>query len=81
MSSRAHTATALERRVRRIAVRRGLNMLKAQKPDAKVKAHGGYMLRNDETSEIVFGDKSYQFSATLEEIEAWLLESGDDTEA
>jgi hypothetical protein len=72
MSSRAANQTALERRIRRLVVRRGLSMLVAQKPDPKVRAHGGYMLRDDATRAVVFGDKGYAFSATLEEIEAFL---------
>jgi hypothetical protein len=72
MSHRAHTLVALERRIRRVAQRRGLSLLIAQKRNAKIDAHGGYMLRSDETMEIVFGNKSYEFSADLDEIEAWL---------
>jgi hypothetical protein len=77
MSSRAHTNAAVERRIRRLAQRRGLSMLIAQKRNAKIEAHGGYMLRSDETFEIVFGNKSYEFSASLEEIEAF-LEAADE---
>ena len=72
MSSRAHTNTAVERRIRRLAQRRGLSMLIAQKRNPKIEAHGGYMLRDDGTFAIVFGNKSYDFSASLEEIEAFL---------
>jgi hypothetical protein len=72
MSHRAHTLVALERRIRRIAQRRGLSLLIAQKRNARIDAHGGYMLRSDETMEIVFGNKGYEFSADLDEIEAWL---------
>ena len=54
-------------------------MLIAQKRNPKIDAHGGYMLRDDETFEIVFGNKLYQFSADLEEIEAFL--TADETEA
>ncbi len=72
MSSRAHTNTAVERRIRRLAQRRGWSMLIAQKRNPKIDAHGGYMLRDDTTFEIVFGNKSYEFSASLEEIEAFL---------
>lgn len=79
MSSRAHTNTAVERRLRRLAQRRGWSMLIAQKRNAKIDAHGGYMLRSDETFEIVYGNKSYEFSASLEEIEAF-LEAGEATE-
>lgn len=70
--SRRDSLAALERRVRRVAVRNGLSMLKAQKPDARVQAHGGYMLRDDESHEIVFGDSAYPFCADLDEVEAYL---------
>ncbi|HQZ11594.1 MAG TPA: hypothetical protein PK286_01795 [Devosia sp.] len=77
MSSRAHTNTATERRIRRLAQRRGWSMLIAQKRNPKIDAHGGYMLRDDETFEIVFGNKLYEFSADLEEIEAFLIAGGE----
>jgi hypothetical protein len=76
MSSRAHTNTATERRIRRLAQRRGWSMLIAQKRNPKIDAHGGYMLRDDETFEIVFGNAKYDFSADLEEIEAFLTADG-----
>ena len=72
MSSRAHTNAALERRIRRLAQRRGLSLLIAQKRNPRIEAHGGYMLRDDETFAIVFGNKNYEFSADLDEIEAFL---------
>jgi len=76
MSSRAGSQTALERRARRLAQRRGLSLLIAQKRNPKIEAHGGYMLRDDATLAIAFGNASYDFSADLDEIEAW-LEGGE----
>jgi len=35
------------------------------------------MLRDDDTKEIVFGNTGYDFSATLDEVEAFLTESRD----
>ena len=78
MSSRAHTQTAVERRLRRLAQRRGWSLLVAQKRNPRIDAHGGYMLRDDETQAIVYGDKNYEFSASIEEIEAFL--EADDAE-
>lgn len=75
MSSRAHTPTAIERRVRRMGRPFGVSLLVAQKRNAKIDAHGGYMLRDDDTFAIVFGNAGYEFSATLEEVEAFLEES------
>jgi hypothetical protein len=78
--SRKDSTAALERRVRRVAVRHGLHILKAQKPDAKVLQHGGYMLRDAEAFTIVFGDKPYAYSADLDEVEAYLdkLDEGEE---
>lgn len=78
MSSRAHSVTALERRVRRLAQRRGLSLLIARKRNPQIDAHGGYMLRDDETGDIAFGDKLYEYSATLDEVEDFL--TGEDEE-
>ncbi len=76
--SRAHALVSVERRVRRLAQRRGLSLLIAQKRNAKIDAHGGYMLRDDETHAIVFGNKSYEFSASLDEVEEFLTADGDE---
>jgi len=75
--SRKDSTAALERRVRRIAVRHGLHILKAQKPDARVLQHGGYMLRDAVEHKVVFGDVSYPYSADLEEIEDYLVKLED----
>lgn len=77
MTSRAHTLAAMERRVRRLGRPFGVSLLVAQKRNPKIDAHGGYMLRDDDTFEIVFGNAGYEFSATLEEVEAFLTESRD----
>ena len=73
MSSRAHTQTAQERQVRRLCRPYNLSLLIAQKRNPKIDEHGGYMLR-DEDFKIVFGNEKYDFSATLEEVEEFLLE-------
>ena len=70
--SRRDSLAAVERRIRRLVVRRGWHMLKMEKPDKRVQAHGGYMLRDAETFEIVFGDKDYPYCADLDDIEAFL---------
>jgi hypothetical protein len=67
-----NSTSAVERRIRRIAVRHGLHILKPQKPDPRVVKHGGYMLRDVETAKIVFGNEPYPFAADIEEIEAYL---------
>jgi hypothetical protein len=80
MSGRGGSLLAMERQIRRVAQRRGLSMLIAQKRNAKIDAHGGYMLRDDMTFAIVFGNKGYEFSADLEEIEAWLEANEEEEE-
>ncbi len=74
MGQRTDGLAASERRVKRRLAKYLLDLLKAQKPTPQVKAHGGYKLRDARTGKIVFGDKGYEFSATLEDIEAWLDE-------
>jgi hypothetical protein len=70
--SRKDSIPARERRAKRLAIRFNLHIMTCQKPDKRVLAHGGYMLRDGETMKIVFGDADYPFSASLEEIEDWL---------
>ncbi len=72
MGSSRFETNSLERRVKRVARRYGVTLVKCPKPFGKVAEHGGYMLRDDETRKIVFGNDGYEFSATLEEVEAFL---------
>lgn len=74
MSFRKDSDQSVERRVKRRLGKYLLDLLKAQRPTPQVKAHGGYKLRDARSGKIVFGDKGYEFSATLEDIEAWLDE-------
>jgi hypothetical protein len=69
-----HELVSLERRVRRGAARYGLSLLKDPKPFGKVAQHGGYMLRKDGTSEIVFGNTQYKFDADLDDIEKYIAD-------
>ena len=62
----------LERRVRRVATRLGLHLMIVQKPDNRVRAHGGYMLRDGQTMRILLGDKDYPYCADIDEVEAFL---------
>ncbi len=61
-----------ERRAKRACVRLGLHLMMPQKPDKKVLAHGGYMLRDANTMKIVLGDRDYLFSASMDEVEAFI---------
>jgi hypothetical protein len=77
MPSRLET-NSLERRVKRLGRRYGVSLMKCEKPFGKVLVHGGYMLRDDDTRKIVFGAEGYAFSATLEEIENFLLAQSEE---
>jgi hypothetical protein len=70
--SRKHSDPSRERRAKRICARLGLHLMTAQKPDKQVQAHGGYMLRDGATMQVVLGDKEYLFSADMDEVEAFL---------
>ncbi len=70
---RQHPRRHRVRRVRRIGRPFGVSFLVAEKRNPKIEAHGGYMLRDDDTFEIVFGNAGYDFSASLEEVEEFLL--------
>jgi hypothetical protein len=74
MSFRKDSDQSVERRVKRRLAKYLLDLLKAQRPTPQVKAHGGYKLRDARSGKIVFGEKGYEFSATLDDIEAWLDE-------
>ena len=72
MGKGRHEVASQERRVKRLAIRYGLHLMKSQKPFGKIAEHGGYMLRDEDTREIIFGNKGYEFSADLDEVEAFL---------
>jgi hypothetical protein len=66
------------RRMKRIAGRHGLTILTAE----KIKVHGGpggHAIR-DEEYRVVFGNEPKPFSASLEEVEAYIdsLEAGEE---
>ncbi len=72
MSSRRHTLPAQERQTKRLLGRHNYDLLKPLRPSAKVLEHGGYKVRDAATGKILLGQMPYEFSATLDEIEAWL---------
>jgi hypothetical protein len=74
MNFRKDSDQSVERRIKRRLGKYLVDLLKAQKPTPQVKAHGGYKLRDARSGKIIFGDKGYEFSATLDDIEAWLDE-------
>ena len=80
MSSRKKHVVSQERITKRLLGRHNLDLLKPLKLTSKIMEHGGYKVRDAATGKIVFGEARYEFSATLDEIEAWLetLEGGAD---
>lgn len=79
MSSRRDQLASRERITKRLLGRHNYDLLKPQRLTPRIAEHGGYKVRDAATGEIVFGDTGYEFSATLEDIEAWLetLGAGD----
>ena len=73
MGQGKHAVASQERRVKRLGYRYGVLLMKCAKPIGKVLQHGGYMLRDEETRKIVFGAVGYEYSATLDEVEDFLL--------
>lgn len=72
MGQGKHAVVSQERRVKRLGYRYGVLLMKCAKPFGKVAQHGGYMLRDEESRKVVFGNNGYEFSATLDEVEAFL---------
>ncbi len=69
--SRKELDNSRMRRMKRAASRRGLTILTSEK--LKVLGQpGGHAVRDDESFKIVYGDEPKPFSATLDDIEAWL---------
>jgi hypothetical protein len=69
--SRKESDVARMRRMKRLAARYGLTILTAE----KIKVHGGlggHAVRDDASYKVVFGDDPKPFSATLDEIDAYL---------
>ncbi len=73
MGQGKHAIASQERRVKRLGYRYGVLLMKSAKPFGKIAEHGGYLLRDEETRKTVFGNKGYEYSATLDEVEEFLL--------
>jgi hypothetical protein len=65
------------RRLKRITARYGLTIMTADKIKV-LGGQGGHQIREDKSYNIVFGDVPKPFSATLDEVEAYIekLEAG-----
>jgi hypothetical protein len=68
------------RRMRRIAGRHGLTILTAEKLTAKM-GKGGHAIREDESFKVIFGDSPMPFTATLDDVEAYLDKMYGDEDA
>ena len=69
--SRKEFEASRMRRLKRIAGRYGLTILTAEKLTAKM-GKGGHAIREDESHKVIFGDSPMPFSATFDEIEAYV---------
>jgi hypothetical protein len=69
--SRKEFEASKMRRLKRIAGRHGLTILTAEKLTAKM-GKGGHAIREDESFKVIFGDSPQPFSATFDEIEAYV---------
>jgi len=69
--SRKEFEASKMRRLKRIAGRYGLTILTAEKLTAKM-GKGGHAIREDESFKVIFGDSPQPFSATFDEIEAYV---------
>jgi hypothetical protein len=72
MNFRHDSLNSIERRIRRRLGRHNYDLLRAQKLTPKVQQHGGYKIRDASTGDVIFGEAGYEFSADLDDIEAWL---------
>ena len=74
MGIRKEGLASVERIVKRRLARYNLDLLKPQRLNPKIEAHGGYKVRDADSGKIVLGDKGSEFSADLGDVEAWLDE-------
>jgi hypothetical protein len=68
------SAKVRENRIRRIAARRGYQLLKSRRRDPKAYDFGGYMLADLQSGAAVFGSDPFAYAATLDEVETFLDE-------
>ncbi len=77
MSSRKNHLVSQERITKRRLGRHNYDLLKPVKVTPKILEHGGYKVRDAASGKVIFGEEKYEFSATLDDIEAWLEGLGD----
>jgi len=66
------TEKVLENRLRRMAERQGMQLIKSRRRDPKAIDFGGYMLVDIATNAAVIGGSPYAYSASLEDVERHL---------
>ena len=72
MNFRHDSLNSIERRIKRRLGRHSYDLLKAQKLTPKIEQHGGYKIRDAASGKVIIGDTGYEFSADLDDIDAWL---------
>jgi hypothetical protein len=63
-----------DNRVRRMAKRQGLELIKSRRRDTRALDYGGYLLVDPATSMVVYSYGWNDFGASLDDIEAWLTQ-------
>lgn len=66
-----------ENRLRRMAQRQGLKVVKSRRRDPRALDYGGYMIADESTNGVVMGGYPWAFSASLDDIEDYLT-GGDE---
>ncbi|MBN9053121.1 MAG: hypothetical protein J0H80_04940 [Rhizobiales bacterium] len=66
-----------ENKLRRMAERQGMILQKSRRRDPRAIDFGGYMLVDAKTNAVVMGADPNAYSATIEQVEAWLSGSGE----
>lgn len=73
-----NTEKARENRIRAMARRQGLHLVKSRRRDPRALDYGGCMLVDNQTSLIVYGGGYNYFGYSLDDCEAYLLRARDD---
>lgn len=64
-----------ENRARRAALRQGMELQKSKRRDPRALDFGGYMLVDLNGNFVIMGADPHPYSATIEQVEAWLAGS------
>ena len=66
------SAKVRENRLRRMAARQGLSLVKSRRRDPRAINFGTYMLVDISTNAVVAGDHERGYGLTLDDVEKWL---------